>query len=440
MLFWGPELVSIYNDAYRPVFGSKHPVALGVPARQAWSEIWDVLEPLFGGVVNNGEAFWAKDHLFALERHGYAEETYFDVSYDPVRDETGQVGGVFCIVSETTGRVVGERRLAALRDLGRVGNGAASAGDIFRNTAAVLENYSKDVPFAALYSWDAASGTGRLEAVAGIAAGSDGAPLHIDATNRHESWPLGSDSEIVLAEPPADVQLPGGPWPEPVKQAAILKLATRASRNVWLPRLRAESRGAGSTTTTATSCGWSGANISGVLAGLRALEDERRRAEQLAELDRAKTAFFSNVSHEFRTPLTLMLGPLEDLLAKSDSLPPDDRALLAVTQRNGMRLLRLVNTLLDFARIEAGRAQASYQPTDLCALTTDLASNFRSACERAGIATGGRLQAAARSDLRRSRDVGEDRSQSACRTPSSLRSKARSRCASARRAAASRWR
>lgn len=384
VVFWGPELVAIYNDAYRPVFGSKHPTALGKPARQAWSEIWDVLEPLLGGVVNDGEAFWGKDLLFALERHGYAEETYFDVSYDPVRDETGKVGGVFCIVSETTGRLIGGRRLAALRDLGRVGNGAASAGEIFSNTAAVLENYGKDMPFAALYSWDSDSGVARLEAAAGIAAGDRAAPLRIDSTNLHESWPLGSDSELVLAEPPADVQLPGGPWPEPVKQAAILKLATRANEVYGY-----------------LVCGLSarrkfdddyrdfvrlvGANISSALAALRALQDERRRAEQLAELDRAKTAFFSNVSHEFRTPLTLMLGPLEDLLAKSDSLQPDDRALLAVTQRNGMRLLRLVNTLLDFARIEAGRTQASYQPTDLCALTVDLASNFRSACERAGI-------------------------------------------------------
>jgi PAS domain S-box-containing protein len=384
VVFWGPELVAIYNDAYRPVFGSKHPTALGKPAREAWSEIWDVLEPLFGGVVNDGEAFWAKDHLFALERHGYAEETYFDVSYDPVRDETGRVGGVFCIVSETTGRVIGGRRLAALRDLGRVGNGAASASEVFRNTAAVLANYDKDVPFAALYSWDPDSGAARLEGAAGIAPGDRGAPLQIDSTNLHESWPLGSDSELVLAEPPADVQLPGGPWPEPVKQVAILKLATRANEVYGY-----------------LVCGLSArrkfdddyrdfvrlvaANISGALAALRALQDERRRAEQLAELDRAKTAFFSNVSHEFRTPLTLMLGPLEDLLAKSDGLQADDRALLTVTQRNGMRLLRLVNTLLDFARIEAGRTQASYQPTDLCALTTDLASNFRSACERAGI-------------------------------------------------------
>jgi PAS domain S-box-containing protein len=384
VLFWGPEFVAVYNDAYRPVFGSKHPTALGKPAREAWSELWDMLEPLLAGVVKTGDAFWAKDLMFILERHAYVEETYFDVSYDPVRDETGRVGGVFCIVSETTGRVIGERRLAALRDLGRVGNGATSASDIFRNTAAVLESYGKDVPFAALYGWDAAARVGRLEAVTGIAAGDDGAPLQIDPTNRLDSWPLGSEAEIVLAEPPADVQLPGGPWPEAVKQAAILKLATRANETYGY-----------------LVCGLSarrkfdddyrdfvrlvGANISGALAAQRALEDERRRSEQLAELDRAKTAFFSNVSHEFRTPLTLMLGPLDDLLAKSDSLPQDDRALLAVTQRNGMRLLRLVNTLLDFARIEAGRTQASYQPTDLCALTIDLASNFRSACERAGL-------------------------------------------------------
>jgi PAS domain S-box-containing protein len=384
VLFWGPDFVTVYNDAYRPVFGGKHPRALGLPGRESWSELWDMLQPLLAGVVNTGDAFWAKDLLFVVERHGYVEETYFDVSYDPVRDETGQVGGVFCIVSETTGRVVGERRLAALRDLGRVGNGATSAGDIFRNTAAVLESYGKDIPFAALYSWDAAAGSARLEATSGIAAGDAGAPLLIEATNRHQSWPLGSDAEIVLAEPPADVDLPRGPWPEPVQHAAILKLATRANETYGY-----------------LVCGLSarrkfdddyrdfvqlvGANISGALAGVRALEDERRRAEQLAELDRAKTAFFSNVSHEFRTPLTLMLGPLEDLLSRAESLPPDDRALLAVTQRNGVRLLRLVNTLLDFARIEAGRAQASYQPTDLCVLTAELASNFRSACERVGI-------------------------------------------------------
>jgi signal transduction histidine kinase/DNA-binding response OmpR family regulator len=118
----------------------------------------------------------------------------------------------------------------------------------------------------------------------------------------------------------------------------------------------------------------------------RAYEEERRRAETLAELDRAKTAFFSNVSHEFRTPLTLMLGPMEDVLAKPVSeVLPDNRALIEVAHRNGLRLLKLVNTLLDFSRIEAGRVKATYEPADLPGFTAELVSSFRSATDRAGL-------------------------------------------------------
>ena len=124
--------------------------------------------------------------------------------------------------------------------------------------------------------------------------------------------------------------------------------------------------------------------IGSAIGKARAYEEERKRAEALAELDRAKTLFFSNVSHEFRTPLTLMLGPLEDTLASED-LPAAERQRLATAHRNSLRLLKLVNSLLDFSRIEAGRAQASYEPTDLAAMTTNVASNFRSACERAGL-------------------------------------------------------
>ncbi|HEY8410148.1 MAG TPA: ATP-binding protein, partial [Pyrinomonadaceae bacterium] len=120
----------------------------------------------------------------------------------------------------------------------------------------------------------------------------------------------------------------------------------------------------------------------------RAYDEERRRAESLAELDRAKTAFFSNVSHEFRTPLTLMLGPVADALGELDDTgtgADEQRERLEIAYRNGLRLQKLVNTLLDFSRIEAGRVQASFEATDLATLTSDLASNFRSACERAGI-------------------------------------------------------
>ena len=122
------------------------------------------------------------------------------------------------------------------------------------------------------------------------------------------------------------------------------------------------------------------------LANARAYEQERKRAEALAELDRAKTAFFSNVSHEFRTPLTLLVGPLEDGLADAATpLPPVHRERQEVAHRNALRLLRLVNTLLDFSRIEAGRIDASYEPTDLASFTAELASVFRSAVEKAGL-------------------------------------------------------
>jgi PAS domain S-box-containing protein len=126
--------------------------------------------------------------------------------------------------------------------------------------------------------------------------------------------------------------------------------------------------------------------IAGAIANAVAYEKERKRAEALAELDRAKMQFFSNVSHEFRTPLTLLLGPLEQLLTESgEPLPEDHRQQLVAAQRNALRLLKLVNTLLDFSRIEAGRIQAFYEPTELCKSTEELASAFESAMVNAGL-------------------------------------------------------
>jgi two-component sensor histidine kinase len=110
VLFWGPEFVAIYNDAYAPTIGNKHPRALGRPARENWAELWDDLEPLLRRVLETGETVFAKDRPFYIERHGYPENVYFDISYSPVRDEAGKVGGVLCIVGETTERVVAQER------------------------------------------------------------------------------------------------------------------------------------------------------------------------------------------------------------------------------------------------------------------------------------------------------------------------------------------
>ncbi|HYN95635.1 MAG TPA: PAS domain-containing protein, partial [Pilimelia sp.] len=151
VLFCGPELNCFYNDAYTPVLGAKHPAALGRPAREVFAELWDVLSPLIEGVLRTGEAFWATDHPFTVIRHGYPEETYFDVSYDPVRGASGTVDGVLGIVSDTTGRVVGERRLRLLGQLGSRLADVTDAAALAREVARVLADEPADVPFARVY-------------------------------------------------------------------------------------------------------------------------------------------------------------------------------------------------------------------------------------------------------------------------------------------------
>jgi PAS domain S-box-containing protein len=336
ILFWGPEFVVFYNDAYRSVFGAKHPTMLGMPGSVAWSEIWDSganLHGLLDGVVRTGEAFSATDLLFVIERYGYDEETYFDVSYDPVRGESGAVAGVFCIVTETTGRVVGGRRLTLLKDLAARNSAARTPRDACVLTIEALATKQQDLAFALAYL------DGELQAC------TPGAEEALAAAREEQS------AEIHFASGRLVVGLnPRLPFDDQYRSFVALVAD----------------------------------QLAGAVANARAYEEERKRAEALAEIDRAKTAFFSNVSHEFRTPLTLMLGPLEDLLAGAHGpLSSGVGAAVTLAHRNSLRLLKLVNSLLDFARIEAGRIEACYEPTDLAVETAELASVFRSAIERA---------------------------------------------------------
>ena len=341
--FWGSEFVVLDNDAYRPVFGAKHPHALGLPGAQAWNEIWDgQLHPLLAGVARTGEAFWAKDLLFEIERHGFPEETYFDVSYDPVRVESGEVGGVYCIVTETTDRVVGERRLALLKSLAERNATARTPRDACVLATETLAVKPQDVLFALTYLGD-----------------------------ELQSCTPGAREQLALSKPHLVKELAIGSS-SPDVQAGRLTVGLN-------PRRPFDAQYRAFLDLVADQLGTA-------LANARAYEQERQRAEALAALDRAKTTFFSNVSHEFRTPLTLLVGPLEDGLADTGTpLPPVHRERQEVAHRNALRLLRLVNTLLDFSRIEAGRIDASYEPTDLPRLTAELASMFRSAVEKAGL-------------------------------------------------------
>jgi PAS domain S-box-containing protein len=384
-LFWGPHLVKIYNDGYRPITGHKHPWALGRPGPEVWPEIWDDIKPLVDRALA-GDPTWSDDLLLFMERSGFPEEVYFTFSYSPIPDESGGIGGMFCACTETTGQVVGERRLRTLRDLAAAPAEARTVTEACALSADALRGNRTDVPFALIYLLDG-PGRARLVATAGTEAGRTISPSDI-SSDAAGSWPI-----IEVAEARAGqyvtglgtrfTDVPAGPWPEPPSAAMVLPLVDRGLEG-----------GVGALVLGLSSrrpfddefrgwCELVAGQVSASISNAHAAEEERKRARALAEIDRAKTAFFSNVSHEFRTPLTLMLGPTEEALASPDRALRGDA--LDTLYRNELRLLKLVNTLLDFSRVEADRVEASYEPTDLAALTSDLASTFRSAIERTGL-------------------------------------------------------
>ncbi|MGE0224088.1 MAG: ATP-binding protein [Acetobacteraceae bacterium] len=381
---WGDDLTFFCNDAYTPTLGVKHPWALGRPANQVWAEIWPDIGPRAESVRQTGKATWDEGLLLYLERSGYTEETYHTFSYSPLPDDDGGVGGMLCVVTEETDRIIGERRLATLRDLASDLASVRTEAQVCDAVAQSLGRNLRDLPFTLTYLY----GTGTIARLASTtgAPAADVAPPSLDAAWTNPIWPvdqiLRGEKRVLIDDLSRCGDLPHGAWDKPprlavavpIMQAGVARPAGMLVVGVNPYRPCNEDM--------LSFIELVAAQIAAGLAGARAYEEERQRAETLAEVDRAKTAFFSNVSHEFRTPLTLMLGPLEEEIAARD---PADAERLAMVYRNGLRLLRLVNTLLEFSRIEAGRMQARYRPTDLGSLTADLVSNFRSACQRAGL-------------------------------------------------------
>ena len=387
---WGPDLTFLYNDAYAAMtLGAKHPWALGRPSSEVWAEIWPEIEPRIEHVLRAGEATWDEDLLLFLERSGYSEETYHTFSYSPVTDDDGVVCGLLCVVTEETVRVIGERRLALLRDTAARIAATITEGELFAALHDALMIDPRDLPFTLTYLMDD-TGRARLACRSGIDANHPAAVREITPTASDTVWPieaaLDAPAGVVVDLEPRFSGLPTGAWKISPKQALVVPIAQQGQKRpagIFIAGLN-PFRPVDDTYRSFVSL--LVGQIAAGIANAHAYEEERRRVEALAEIDRAKTAFFSNVSHEFRTPLTLMLGPLEDGLADTDEpLPPSHLERQELVRRNGQRLLKLVNTLLDFSRIEAGRVRALFEPVDLGAVTADLASTFRSAMERAGL-------------------------------------------------------
>jgi PAS domain S-box-containing protein len=390
LLWWGPHYISIYNDPYCPVLGNKHPWGLGLPVRECWREIWHVLKPLIDTPFHGGPATWNEDILLVIDRYGFNEETHWLIAYSPVPDESvpGGIGGVLATVHETTEKVLSERRMTALRDLGIRPSEAKTAEAACVVAAKTLGAHAEDIPFALLYLMDVDGRHARLAATAGVAVCQDIGPQSVDLDVESCPWLLAEAKRTLQAQVIDDLDarfssVPTGPWPDPPTTAVVQPITSSKPQEPAgflvagvSSRLRLDDA-------YFDFLGLVTSQIATAIANARAYEEERRRARSLAELDRAKTTFYSNVSHEFRTPLTLILGPLDDAINDAKARWQRDRLLMM--QRNALRLQKLVNTLLDFSRIEARRVQVRFQPVDLSTLTKELASNFQAACEKAGV-------------------------------------------------------
>jgi PAS domain S-box-containing protein len=385
-VWWGDHLINLHNEAYRSILGGKHPRALGQPASVVWREIWRDVGPRAEATMRGNVGTYDEALLLIMERNGYPEETYYTFSYSPVSNDQGGTGGLICANTDDTQKIVGARQVALLRELGAQTANSLTIERACVRSAQALGTNTRDLPFGLIYLLD--SRRSRLDLVgrSGFTE-SHARPQETVFLDGDDPWSLAevvrlNERRLIAPIPESLGPLPTGAWTCPPRAALALPIAGSGEAAcsgalvVGLNPFRKLDDDYLGFLALATS------QIAAAITTGRGFEEEKKRAEALAEIDRAKTAFFSNVSHEFRTPLTLMLSPLQETLSEKRPLPIEDAALV---HRNGLRLLKLVNSLLDFSRIEAGRLQASYEPVDLGALTTDLVSSFRSAIEKAGM-------------------------------------------------------
>src|SRR6202012_3589921 len=188
-LAWGQQMTFFCNAAYRPTLGRKYPWALGRPASEGWEEIWHDIGPRIDTVLATEKATWDEGLLLFLERSGYPEETYHTFSYSPLRNDAGAVVGMLCVVSEDTERVIGERRMATLRDLGSDPSVGRTEQEALEFAQRQLARNRRDLPFPLTYLFDSGGGgeaggrTARLAASTGITAGHPAAPAALTAAD-----------------------------------------------------------------------------------------------------------------------------------------------------------------------------------------------------------------------------------------------------------------
>ena len=286
---WGEIFTFLYNDAYRPALGAKHPQALSLPARAVWPDIGSRIET----VRSTGVATYHEDELLFRENAGFREETYQSLSYSALADDAGAIAGVLCLSSDSTEQVIGARRLATLNQLSVALAGASTQNQVWAAVKSEIEANSKDLPFLLVYLFERGDRRARLVCATGFSAGHPGAPENVDSGTPGEIWNAGEmfdgSDPIAVQLPPGPPAYPSGAWNRPPQQAIVIPIRESG---------KAAPAGfavAGVNPHRHYDPAYAGffyqltGQIAAAMRNARAREQERRLAKVLAEIDRART-------------------------------------------------------------------------------------------------------------------------------------------------------
>ena len=389
LIGWGPDLLMLYNEAYIPLLGAeKHPWALGRPASEVQPRLWPAEEERVHDIMQTGRPYHLDDQLLIIERRGYPEEAYFSFSISALRDVDGTIVGVFTAISEPTWHVQYERRLQALRRLGTV---SITADDSLASTCrAALEVIAKaraSVPFAAVFLRDLASQGPRRAAGYGFdeAAATSCELVELAPTSGPVLQVLehgGTELVSGLRERYPNVFAPGplgSLTPDQAFVLPVIMLGARKPLGVLVLGVNPYLRPDDSYTAFAVMAS---RQLGVMVTDAVSYQGELKRQQALQELERARTEFFQNISHELRAPLTMLLMPLQDILVEPGVvLPAAARDTVETSVRAGDRLQRVVDALLDISRVESSALIPYREEIDLVSATLDVVEGFRPTAE-----------------------------------------------------------
>jgi signal transduction histidine kinase len=359
-LWWGPELIQFYNDAYTPSFGQgKHPAAMGQAGRDCWQEIWPIIGPQIDDVMTHGKPSWNEDHLVPIFRNDRLEECYWTYGYSPVIGDDGNVDGTLVVCTETTARVIAQRRLESARALLEATAAATDRSALVRSAADVLAGATSDIPFALLFTIAGPTRTQQLAEAVGMSH-DDFAARFGDAFVAQLPALAGRDDTTGVVHPlPAG--LPGGTWPEHPTAAFVAPLCKTPGDvpNGYVvfglsPRLPFDDRYRDFLTQLAAH----------ICTAQVRIDAQRVRAALLSELEsanRAKDEFLAMLGHELRNPLSPIVTALELMKLHRDG----GESERTVIERQVEHLIRLVDDLLDVSKITRGKIELKREVVEL---------------------------------------------------------------------------